>query len=131
MDKREKKYALIYLSVFLIIMGILLVIHLNHKDEINANLEITTGIIVRNFKGAKGSWTTEVKYKINNACYLHGFSSTFWCQDEECLGDSIIIEYSSKNPNIARAVRKNGEVLYPAMKLGEQNYQINCDTVFE
>jgi hypothetical protein len=127
MDKREKKYTLIYLSVFLIIMTILI----EHKNEIDANLAVTKGTIVHNYKGAKGSWAVEINYEVDNICYLHSFSSTSWCQNEECLKTSIKIEYSSKNPNVARAVRENGDILYPAMKIGEQNYQINCDTVFE
>ena len=104
--------------------------HTQEKDEIDSNLKTTYGKIVRNYKQANSSWGVKILYKANRKCYLRGFSSTFWCQNEECLGDSIKIEYSAVNPNNSRAVRKNGEVLYPAMKLGEQNYRINCDTTF-
>lgn len=97
------------------------------KNVIDDNLAPTVGVIISNTKEAKGSWGVKVVYKVEGICYARNFSSTEWCQNGSCIGDSINIEYSSENPNISRLIRDNGKTQYPSFKLGKQVYTIDCN----
>jgi hypothetical protein len=101
--------------------------HKKEKNEIDQHYANTMGVIVENVEGPNSGWDVKVKYKVNGICYAHHFSSTDWCQEGRCLGDSVKIEYSSRNPNIARIVEPDGERWYPSSKIGDQDYTVDCD----
>lgn len=105
--------------------------HNANKNKIESNYAYTFGIIVENMLEANNSWGIKVKYEANGVCYVRNYDATFWCQNNDCLNDTIKVEYSAKDPNISRIVKAEGEIIYPTTKLGSQNYQINCDTIFE
>lgn len=96
------------------------------KNELEENLTSTYGTITRSYKVANGAWHVKVRYRVDGTCYEHGFRST-WCCHNRCKGDSLKIEYSSKDPNIARAISPSGKVLYPGTKVGKQDYAVDCD----
>ena len=138
MEKKKKKEnsksdsikLAIYITIFAGIFIVLIFIHNRNVDEIESNYASTKGIIVKNMLEAKGSWGVKVKYEVNGVCYVRNFDGTFWCSNNSCLGDSIKVEFNAEDPNVSRIVRDNGETLYPSMKVGEQDYQVSCDTVF-
>lgn len=121
---------IITIIAFIIFLIWIFTNHNKNIAEIESNYASTKGIIVKNMLEAKGSWGVKVKYEVNGVCYVRNFDGTFWCSNNSCLGDSIKVEFNAKDPNVSRIVRDNGEILYPSMKVGEQDYQVSCDTVF-
>jgi hypothetical protein len=127
-DKKKGWYPVLIMAGFLILLfSWIFYSHKKGKNEIDKHYANTLGVIVENNKEAHSSWNVKVKYKVNGICYAHHFSSTDWCQEGRCLGDSVKIEYSSRNPNIARIVEPDGERWYPSSKIGEQDYTVDCD----
>lgn len=130
MERSDKVVVLSSTSFVVLLVIVIFYFHGIEKEEIDKNLKTTNGAIVRNYKGLRGSWSVEVKFNINDTCYLRDFSSTTWCQNGECLYDSVVLEYSSKDPNAVRMVLFDGEKLYPAIEL-DGNYVVGCDSVFK
>jgi len=127
-DKRKGFYqVLIVATLLFLLFGWMFIRHQNKQHEIDKNYASTMGIIIKNEIEAKGDWGVSIKYKVKNKCYIRNFSSTTWCQEGSCIGDTVKIEYSSKDPNIVRLVRNNDKIQYPSFKLGEQDYTIDCD----
>jgi hypothetical protein len=133
MKKQEKMpksdvYKITAMVIFVILLfSWMFYSHKKEKNKIDQHYANTMGVIVENEIEAHSSWRVKVKYKVRDTCYARNFDSTTWCQEGRCLGDSVKIEYSSRNPNIARIVEPDGERWYPSSKIGEQDYTVDCD----
>lgn len=130
MERNDKLVVVSSISFVVLLFITIFYFHSIEKEEIDINTATTKGIIVRNYKGSKGSWHVEIKYNINDTCYLRSFFSTVWCQNGYCIGDTIKIEYSSKEPNAMRILLDDGEKQYPATEL-DGDYIVDCDSVFK
>ena len=132
MTKMEKNIKQGYFTVASLVLFLIIVLGGSHifyskqEKELEANLSKTKGIIVRNYKDANSSWMVEVHYSVNGLCYYHNFYSA-WSNSNRCIGDSLVIEYSSIDPNNARAISPKGKHLYPGTKIGKQDYTVDCN----
>ena len=130
MQKSDVNLIIISVTVVAVLFAILYFFHKKDMDAIDNNLATTTGIIIDNNKEAKGSWGVRVKYEVNGICYVRHFDSTEWCQFEKCVGDSVKVEYSAEDPNIARIINRLGKTQYPSSKIGNQDYTVECIETF-
>jgi len=82
----------------------------NHirESNIETNTGKTKGVIIE-IKNGKSPWIAW-RYCIKNKCYegsaldTREFNFLKFCENSSCLGDSVLVEYNTKNPEESRIV---------------------------